>query len=71
MHAIDNRVVGAQQVAVELQIVGRIGKNEINAVIRQFLQFRNAVADEYLAGRHVDAAAGRTFRTGGGCPQGH
>src|SRR5690606_12350470 len=43
--AIDTRIVGSQQIAVELEIVGGIGEDEIYAGRRQLRQFFKAIAD--------------------------
>ena len=43
--AIDARIVGAHQIAGELQIVGRVGEHQIDAGVGNFAQFFQAVAD--------------------------
>jgi hypothetical protein len=55
---IDARIVGAFELALQLQIVRRIGKDQIDALGRQLCQLGNAVA-EYdsmgRSGRETDA----------------
>jgi hypothetical protein len=46
INAVDARLVGAVEVAGELQIVGRIGEDEIDALRRQFLQGADAIAGQ-------------------------
>ena len=48
---IDARIVGALEVALELQIVGRIGEDEIDRCRRQLCHLGNAVADDDARGR--------------------
>ena len=43
---IDLRLVGTVQVAVELQIVGRVGKDHVDRFFRQLLERGDAVALE-------------------------
>ena len=41
---IDARIVGAPEIPLQLQIIGRIGKNEIDAFGRQLVKLGDAVA---------------------------
>ena len=43
---VDHALVGARQRAFELQIVGRIGEDEIDASLGQLVEFGDAVADD-------------------------
>ena len=47
---IDARVVGTLEVALQLQVIGGIGENEINRFRRQLCHLGNAVADENAVG---------------------
>ena len=53
---IDAGIVGPLEVALELEIVRRIGENEIDGLRRQLCHLGNAVADD-------NARGGRTFAT--------
>jgi hypothetical protein len=44
MYAVDDGIVRSQKVAIELQIVGRIGEDEINAARRQLGKLGEAIA---------------------------
>jgi len=44
--AVDHRVVGAEQLAFQLQIVGRIGEHEVDALVGEPRQLLQAIADE-------------------------
>ncbi len=57
---IDETLVRAREPALELEVVGRIGEDEIDALGRQLLQRRNAVADEDV----VDGEGGGDERRG-------
>ena len=48
--AVDHRVVGPEQIALELQIVGRVGEDEIDAFRRQPAQLFQAIAYEHAIG---------------------
>ena len=48
LDAIDRRLVGAGQVAAKLQIIGRIGKNQIHRCARKSLQNLQAIAFDHL-----------------------
>ena len=50
VHAIDNGVVRPQQIAIELQVVGRIGEDEIDAFRWNLCQFAEAIAPENTVG---------------------
>ena len=54
--AVDDRVVGPQQVALELEIVGRVGEDEIDALVGQLCQLVEAIADEDAIGRQAPPA---------------
>jgi hypothetical protein len=47
MHAVDHGIVRAQQVAFELEIVGRIGEDEIDAGYGKLAQLFQAVPYEH------------------------
>ena len=81
VHRVDQALVGTRQRAFELQVIGRIGEDEINRGRRKPHHFRNAVADEdriarsevsspgaltIAAGRFASAAAStRNLKLGG------
>src|SRR4029077_17581307 len=44
--AVDAAIVGAEQLVVELEIVRRVGEDEIDACRRQALQRLDAIADD-------------------------
>ena len=48
---IDARVVGPLEIALELEIVGRVGEDEIDRLGRQFRHLRDAVADQDATAR--------------------
>ena len=60
---IDARIVGALEVALELQIVGRVGEDEIDRLGRELRHFGDAVAMENSAGR-------KRLKTDAGRPRG-
>ena len=72
---VDQALVGARQRALELQVIGRIGEDEIDRGRRKPHHFRDAVADEdrvargraLLAERPEDC--GRAFRLAGASTQ--
>ncbi len=47
--AVDPAVVGAQQLARELEVVGRIGEDEVDRPLRQAPHLGDAVADQNLS----------------------
>ena len=46
VHGVDMAVVGAQQIAAQLEIIRRIGKNSVDRMRRKFVHDTNAVADQ-------------------------
>ena len=56
---VDERVVGAQERLFELEVVGRVGEDEVDAVGRQPLERRDAVADQHLVERKRRGGRGR------------
>ena len=48
---VDAAVVGARQRALELQVVGRIGEDKVDAVRRQPFERRDAIGDDHLVER--------------------
>jgi hypothetical protein len=44
------RVVWALQITLELEIVGRVGENQVDAASRQFRHFRDTVANDDAMG---------------------
>ena len=68
--AVDHRVVGAQQLPLELEVVGRIGEHEIDARVRELRQLLQAIADEDAVRR--DGSGQRNSQPpGGALTQGH
>ena len=51
VYAVDAGVVGAEQLAVQLKIIGWVGKDEIDARFRQPPDFFDAIADDDLVQR--------------------
>ena len=51
LDAVDPAVVGPQQIARELEIIGRIGEDEIDRRLGQARHRRDAIADPDLAAR--------------------
>jgi hypothetical protein len=51
MHAVDARIVGAKQVAAELKIIGRVGKDQIDGGTWDFLEYGEAIAMNNLIGQ--------------------
>ena len=49
--AVDARIVGAHQIGSELQIVGRVGEDEIDRMVGQLLQRCDAITDDDAIGR--------------------
>src|SRR5262249_28421200 len=57
INARDNGVVGPEQLALELQVVGRVGEYQIDRGIRQPAQLNQTVAEENAIGAKRGAAA--------------
>ena len=57
VHGIDEAVVGAREVARELQVVGGIGKNEVDRMLRQARELRDAIAHQNRIDRNNWAGA--------------
>jgi hypothetical protein len=47
---VDTRIVGALEIALKLQIVGRIGEDQVDGIRRQLRHFGNAVANDNTRG---------------------
>ena len=58
LDAVDAAVVGTQELAAELQIVGRVGEHEVDARLGKRRHLGDAVADEDAAGLVSRALAG-------------
>ena len=68
--AVDHRVVGAKQLPFQLQIVGRVGEHEIDALVGEPGQLLQAIADEDAVGRDgTRQSNSQPFR--GALTQGH
>ena len=63
VHGIDARIVGTLEVALQLQIIRRVGEDEIDGRGRQLCHLGNAIADE-------DARRGSGLKTHAGRPFG-
>ena len=54
VHRIDLGLVGTAQIAAQLQIVGRVGEDQIGAAFRQRVHARDAVAfDDLIQFQHA------------------
>ena len=51
VHPVDAAIVGAQELAIELQIVGRVGEDEVDAVPGRRVKLLDAVANDDLVER--------------------
>ena len=51
VHSVHDRVVGAQQFALQLQVIGRIGEDQIDGTRRQCIHHRHAIARQNLIAR--------------------
>ena len=47
---VDARIVGTLEVALQLQVIGRIGEDQVDALRRQLRHLGDAVADQDAAG---------------------
>ena len=54
IHRIDPAVVRSVQITLELQVVGRVRENEVDALVRQLAQLLDAIAEQADALRAQD-----------------
>jgi hypothetical protein len=58
--AVDPAVVGAEQLAAELQVIGRIGEDQVDRPRRQPRHYLDAVADQHLVLRRLSKSPHRS-----------
>ncbi len=51
VHAVDDGIVGTQKFALELQVVGRIGEDEIDGAVGQLAQSPEAITGHHAVQR--------------------
>src|SRR5215469_14755488 len=62
--AVHPRIVGAEQIAAKLQVIGRIGENEIGGARWQAGQYADAIAfNDAASAPAIDATPGRLRTT--------
>ena len=52
---VDARIIGTLEVALQLQVIGRVGEHEIDALGRQLRHCRDTVADQDSMSLKTDA----------------